>query len=93
VFWARASEYQRRGVLHYQALMAATTNLNILARRLTWMDQWRAIAGFAKIEAIDDNVDVTKYITKYAVKGGNIELSENLKRYYHQGQLELQRAR
>lgn len=38
VRWARALEYQRRGVIHFHALLGGE-NLTKL-RRLTWMDRW-----------------------------------------------------
>ena len=51
------------------------------------MDDWAVLAGFAKIEAIADQVAAVKYVTKYVVKGGDIDVSENLKRYIRQGYL------
>lgn len=84
VYWVRGSENQMRGVLHYHALMSAVADLNTLARRLTWMDRWKAIAGFSKIEAVEDQTAVVKYVTKYVVKSGDVEPSENLHRYYCQ---------
>jgi len=67
--------------------MSAVVDLNTLARRLSWMDDWAVLAGFAKIEAIADQVAAVKYVTKYVVKGGDIDVSENLKRYIRQGYL------
>ena len=43
-------------------------------RRLTFMDEWNEIAGFAKIEAILDKWAVRRYVTKYVLKDGEIEL-------------------
>lgn len=87
VFWVRGSEYQMRGVLHYHALMSAIVDLNGFARRLSWMDEWKKLAGFTKIEPVFDKTAVTKYVTKYVVKGGDIDVSENLHRYYRQDNL------
>lgn len=87
VYWVRSSEYQQRGVLHYHALMSAIADLNTLAWRLSWMDNWGELAGFAKIEAISDQVAAVKYVTKYVVKGGDIDICDNLKRYIRQGNL------
>jgi len=64
--------------------MSAVVDLNTLARRLSWMDEWAVLAGFAKIEAIVDQVAAVKYVTKYVVKGGDIDISESLERYIHQ---------
>jgi len=68
--WVRALEYQRRGVIHFHALFADVEGV----RRLSWMDEWNEIAGFARIEAINDKWAVRRYITKYVLKDGNIEL-------------------
>lgn len=87
VFWVRGSEYQQRGVLHYHALISAVVDLNELARRLSWLDTWRRIAGFSEIEAVADNIAVVKYVTKYVVKGSDVDVSENLHRYYRQDSL------
>ncbi|MHB8425767.1 MAG: rolling circle replication-associated protein [Gammaproteobacteria bacterium] len=84
VFWVRAAEFQARGVIHYHALMSAYVDLNTLARRLDWMDRWLELAGFSKIEASVDQTATVKYVTKYVVKGGDIDVSENLKRYFRQ---------
>jgi len=43
-------------------------------RRLTCMDEWDKIAGFARIEAIKDKWAVRRYVTKYCLKEGEIEL-------------------
>jgi hypothetical protein len=70
VLWVRALEYQRRGVIHYHALFAGVHDL----RRLTWMDTWNELAGFARIEAIRDTMAVRRYVSKYVVKGGELDL-------------------
>ena len=38
------------------------------------MDQWNEIAGFARIEAIKNQWKARRYLTKYVLKDGNIEL-------------------
>jgi len=68
--WVRALEYQRRGVIHFHALFANVEGV----RRLSWMDEWFEIAGIARIEAINDKWAVRRYITKYVLKEGEIEL-------------------
>jgi len=68
--WVRALEYQKRDVIHFHALFADVKNL----RRLTCMDEWDKIAGFARIEAIRDKWAVRRYVTKYVLKDGEIEL-------------------
>jgi hypothetical protein len=73
--WVRALEYQKRDVIHYHALMAGVQDL----RRLTWMDRWHELAGYARIEPIDTADAVVRYVSKYVVKGGEIDLGGPLK--------------
>lgn len=68
--WARALEYQRRGVLHYHALLSKVGDL----RRLTYMDVWNRLAGFAKIEPVRSEGAVRGYVSKYVIKGGEIDI-------------------
>jgi hypothetical protein len=68
--WVRALEYQKCDVIHYHALMAGVQDL----RRLTWMDKWYDMAGIARIEKIDAKDAVVRYVSKYVVKGGEIDL-------------------
>jgi hypothetical protein len=68
--WVRALEYQKRDVIHYHALMAGVQDL----RRLTWMDRWHELAGYARIEPIESTAAVSRYVSKYVVKGGEIDL-------------------
>ncbi len=78
IHWILGIEYQKRGVIHFHALMGAENDLNTLARRLTWMDYWNELAGFARIEAIRSNESALRYVTKYVIKDGEIEFSKNL---------------
>jgi hypothetical protein len=68
--WVRALEYQKRDVIHYHALLAGVEDL----RRLFWMDRWHELAGYARIEPIDCAAAVARYVSKYVVKGGEIDL-------------------
>jgi hypothetical protein len=43
-------------------------------RRLTWMDIWQELAGYARIEPIRDRTAVRRYVSKYVVKGGELDL-------------------
>jgi hypothetical protein len=70
VTWVRALEYQRRGAIHYHALMTDIGNL----RRLTLMDRWHQLAGFARIEAVKNQEWARKYVAKYVVKKCDIDL-------------------
>src|SRR5882724_4009699 len=68
--WVRALEFQKRDVIHYHALLAGVEDL----RRLFWMDRWHELAGYARIEPIESAAAVSRYVSKYVVKGGEIDL-------------------
>lgn len=90
VFWVLAWEYQKRGVLHFHALLGDVEDLNARARRLEWMDAWHGFgppAGFARIEEIESQDAVRDYVTKYVTKGGQIDLSASLKSFAQQNSL------
>ncbi len=90
VFWVLAWEYQKRGVLHFHALLGDVENLNARARRLHWMDTWHgfgAPAGYARIEEIQSQHAVNDYVTKYVTKGGQIDLSCSLRSFAQQREL------
>jgi len=74
VKWVRALEQQRRGVIHHHALIAGVDDL----RRLTWMDIWNELVGFSRIEPIRDDIAVRRYVSKYVVKGGELDLGGTL---------------
>lgn len=84
VYWVRALEWQKREVLHYHALMGDVEDLNASERRLKWMDRWNELAGFAKIERPNGVGAVSNYVSKYVAKGGEIDLSRNLRSYAEQ---------
>lgn len=82
VYWIRALEWQRRGVVHYHALLGDVTNLNHAARRLEWMDTWYELSGgFARIVQPDGDRALTDYCGKYTAKGGEIDISPLLASY------------
>ena len=68
--WVRALEFQRRGVIHYHALARRTRGY----RRLTVMDLWKDVAGYAKVEAVRNVESVSGYCSKYVVKGGDLDV-------------------
>jgi hypothetical protein len=79
-----AIERQERGVLHFHVLLADPGLVELL--RHGWFKQdngrwgnelnemWNELAGFARIEAIKQSELVTRYVSKYVVKGGEIDL-------------------
>lgn len=79
-YWCRGLEFQRRGVIHFHALVGCRAkDLNHHAIRNYWSDVWKDLAGLARIERIRNTNDALGYLTKYVSKGGEIDLSQNLK--------------
>lgn len=77
VYWAVAIEYQKRNVLHFHALLAGVKD----TRRLTYMDTWAGMGGkngFSRIYAVESRIAVSRYLTKYVSKDGEIYFSDNL---------------
>jgi len=70
ISWARGLEYQRRGTIHYHALLSGTGAL----RRWIYKEIWFELAGIARIEQPRFHQRVLRYITKYVVKDGEIDL-------------------
>lgn len=91
VYWVRATEFQRRGVVHFHALVADTNPLNErfgfnrdkddIAGLLYWQELWFAHAGICRIEKIRVDEFVSRYVSKYVVKDGEIDVSANLRSY------------
>lgn len=75
----RALEWQKRGVLHYHALIA---NVG-LEDRERWALVWQQLgedskAGFIKIDQYDDSKGGAEaYLSKYVTKGGQVDVSRN----------------
>lgn len=84
VYWVKALEYQKRGIIHFHVLMSDVQNLNETLRRLSFMDRWNKLAGFSKIEVPNRQDCVTRYCAKYIIKGGEIEISPTLSSYARQ---------
>jgi hypothetical protein len=72
VRWVRAMEKQRRDVIHYHALLGGGGLSDL--RRLSWMDRWNELAGYARIEQPRDGNAVRSYCAKYVIKGGEIDI-------------------
>lgn len=77
VRWVRALEMQKRGVIHFHALIGGVGVEDL--RRLTYMDKWEDIAGFARIEPVKSSYAVRCYVSKYVLKDGEIELGGPLR--------------
>jgi hypothetical protein len=77
VIWSRGSESQKRGALHYHALIGLVPDR---VRRLSYMDYWNHLAGFARIYQYERGKGAEQYITKsaYAFKRGEVDFSDTL---------------
>jgi len=71
VYYVRALEMQRRGVLHFHALFGGGVKK---LRRLSLMDRWFEDNGIARIEPYDITKGAKGYLSKYVFKGGEIDL-------------------
>lgn len=77
--WVRALEWQKRDVLHYHALVGNLGEYDSEeAVRRVWADVWNQIGGFAKVDAYQSG-GVLAYVSKYVVKGGQIDCSFTLR--------------
>jgi hypothetical protein len=78
--WVRGLEWQKRGVLHYHALLR-----NIPAyrdgydSRLSFSSLWNELAGFAYVVPVEESGGVAAYISKYCAKGGQVDVCANLR--------------
>jgi hypothetical protein len=75
-----AVEYHKSGQIHLHALLAGVGDIH----RLTWMDKWQELdelAGFPRIYAVEKNDAVSRYVTKYVTKDGEVYLSPNLRQW------------
>lgn len=75
-YWARALEYQRRGVIHFHALIGGERIAD--EQRIHWANEWNELAGFARIEVPRGAHGVVSYAAKYTSKGGEIDLGGRL---------------
>ena len=76
--WLVAVEFQKSGRVHLHALLAGVGN----TRRLSWMDNWKALdalAGFTQIDPVRNGQAVSRYVTKYVAKEGELFFSRNLR--------------
>ncbi len=90
VYWACASELQKRGVLHYHLLVAGPEDIDNRVSRVDVQNRWYKLVGIAKVKPIRENPEaVTSYCCKYAVKDGEMEYSHNLNRRFRQPGLDI----
>lgn len=77
IYWVRALEYHKSGIIHYHALLKFPKNMR-QPLRYRAEEHWEELAGWCKCEKINLHGATINYIIKYAVKHGNIELSESM---------------
>ncbi len=87
IYWVLAWEYQQRGVLHFHALLGDAIDLNMRVWRLERMDRWDHLAGYARVEEIEGHEAVERYVSKYVVKGGQLDFSRSLVGFTQQSSL------
>ena len=77
VTWARGTELQRRGAIHYHAILGRIPDD---ITRFYWMDEWYKLGGTSNIFAYEHGRGAEYYMSKstYAWKKGEIDLSANL---------------
>lgn len=69
--WVRASEMQKRDVLHFHGLLCGPGSERLDYRK--WKEEWFDMAGIARLEVPTSSDAVTSYVSKYVVKGGEID--------------------
>lgn len=84
VHWCCALEWQKRGVLHFHALVGGKRATEyrgddlFRSDRFVWMDRWEQLAGFSRLYLVDDQDSaVRRYVSKYVAKGGAVDCSAN----------------
>lgn len=79
VRWARGLEWQRRGVLHYHALLFHRRSLFQVADMRRFQGVWEDLtSSFCRIYPCDSGAAVRAYIAKYCGKGGEVDISPDL---------------
>jgi hypothetical protein len=79
VIWARATEYQRRGTVHFHALIG---DIPDYVNRMRYIDMWHSRGGISRIESYVAHRGAEYYMSKstYAWKRGEVDLSDTLKK-------------
>ena len=75
VVWCCATEFQKRGVIHYHALISGVPQS---VYRAEWARQWREVlnCGRSRVDQAVQNAAMI-YISKYVAKDSHIEYSDN----------------
>ncbi len=80
--WARGLEWQKRGVIHFHALIGNIpyTYASLSVCRI-WQETWFEMqnTGICRIEPVAQTEASAAYISKYCAKGGEIDLCDHLR--------------
>jgi hypothetical protein len=84
VIWARGTEDQKRGAVHFHALIG---NVPDRVDHMKYKETWFKMAGISRIYAYEKDKGAEFYMSKstYAWKRGEIDLSATMK--YHSAEL------
>lgn len=81
VLWARGSESHANGRPHFHAVMAAPDqDLNVSLQRYAWHELWYREFGRNQIEQPRNQDEVSRYVSKYVTKLGEVDFSHNFGR-------------
>jgi hypothetical protein len=78
--WLRGKEWQKRGAIHFHAIIGG--GVRVLSR-MYYKELWYAKYGNARIYEYDPKKGGLEYITKYIAKGGELDLYVPGKGIYH----------
>lgn len=74
LYWVRSTEHGKYGRVHFHALIGGFYKRPLIELiPETWAHIWEDTTGFARVEAIRTEGAVRSYVSKYAVKGGEID--------------------
>lgn len=78
VYWARGTEDQKRGAIHFHALIGGIPDY---VHRMRYLDDWFISSGIARIFKYEANKGAEFYMSKstYAWKRGEIDTSDTLR--------------
>lgn len=75
IYHVRALELQRRGVIHYHSLFRVPVGPVPWRQSIEaiWQDL-DVVNGFCRVYPVTDRLGVARYVSKYVVKGGEIDV-------------------
>jgi hypothetical protein len=73
--YSKALEYQRRGIIHFHVLFDRPVDFTLIHKI------WNLYAGFAHTSIIKNQFASRSYVSKYTLKGGEIDIYFAKKHY------------